>query len=87
MLTDAIQRRRGIAVFEGTHRSATGLLVTLPVPLMVPVLTPFIRPFRWSRLLWTYLIPLLPLVILFDALVSSLRTYSVQELREPWVKP
>jgi hypothetical protein len=44
--------------------------------------TPRIRPFRWSRLLWTYLIPIIPLVLLFDGVVSCLRTYRPQELRE-----
>ena len=58
------------------------LLLTLLVPLMVLVMTPFVRPFRWSRLAMTYLIPVLPLVMLFDGLVSCLRTYSVQELCE-----
>ena len=54
----------------------------LLVPLIVLVVTPFIRPFRWSRLLLTYLIPLVPMVTLFDGLVSCLRTYSVEELRD-----
>ena len=58
------------------------MFLMLPVPLMVILMTPFIRPFRWSRLFWTYLIPLVPLVSLFDGLVSCLRTYSVAELRE-----
>ncbi len=82
VLADAIQKREGIAVFEGTHRSVLALLLMLLVPLMVLLLTPFIRPFRWSRLLWTYLIPLVPLVVLFDGLVSCLRTYTVEELRD-----
>ncbi len=33
-------------------------------------------------MVWTYLIPVVPLVSFFDGLVSCLRTYSVQELRE-----
>ena len=82
ILADAVRRRHGIAVVEGTQRSALALLIMLLVPLMVIVMTPFIRPFRLSRLFWTYLVPVMPLVILFDGLVSSLRTYSVQELRE-----
>jgi len=32
-------------------------------------------------LFWTYLIPLVPMVTLFDGLVSCLRTYSIPELR------
>jgi hypothetical protein len=54
----------------------------LLVPLAVVVSTPFIRPFRWSRLFWTCLIPLVPIVALFDGLVSCLRTYNVEELRD-----
>ncbi len=81
VLADAVHQRQGIAVFEGTQNSVLALLLMLLVPLMVLLMTPFIRPFRWSRLLWTYLIPLLPLIVLFDGLVSCLRTYSVEELR------
>jgi hypothetical protein len=83
VLADAVRKSQGIAVFEATQRSALALVLTaLLVPLMVLFMTPFIRPFRWSRLLWTYLIPVLPIVTLFDGLVSGLRTYSVQELRD-----
>ncbi len=82
VLADAVRKQHGIAVFEVTQRSALALLLTLPAPLMVLLVTPFIRPFRWSRLLWTYVIPLVPLVTLFDGLVSCLRTYSVQELHD-----
>ena len=82
VLTDAIHKRQGIAVFEGTQHSVLALLLMLLVPLAVLVTTPFIRPFRWSRLLWTYLIPIVPIVALFDGLVSCLRTYSVEELRD-----
>jgi len=35
-----------------------------------------------SRLVWTYLPPVLPIVGLFDGIVSCLRTYSPTELRE-----
>jgi hypothetical protein len=82
VLADAVRKRQGIGVFEATQRRPLALLLTLPAPLAVLVVTPFIRPFRWSRLFWTYLIPLVPLVTLFDGLVSCLRTYSVQELRD-----
>jgi hypothetical protein len=46
------------------------------------VFTPLIRPFRWLRLLCTYVVPIIPLVLLFDGVVSCLRTYRPQELRE-----
>ena len=82
ILRDAVERRVGIGVFEVTHRSAKAVLLFCLTPLGILLLVPFTRPFRWSRLLWTYLIPILPLVGLHDAIVSCLRTYSPEDLRE-----
>lgn len=50
--------------------------------LMVLVMMPFIRPFKISRLIWTYAVPLTPLLTPIDGTVSCLRTYSVDEPRE-----
>lgn len=82
VLSDAVRQRQGIAVFELTERNGRSMLMTLAAPLMLLLVTPWIRPFRWSRLVWTYLLPAVPLVTLFDGLVSCLRTYTVPELRE-----
>jgi hypothetical protein len=41
---------------------------------------PFARPFRISRLFWTYIIPVIPLVLFFDGVVSCMRAYSQKEL-------
>jgi hypothetical protein len=81
-LADAMASGEGIGVFEGGNRSILTLLEALGTPLRVLVLAPFIRPFRWSRLFWTYLVPALPLVLLFDVIVSCLRIYSGPELRD-----
>lgn len=81
ILADAARRGRSIAVFEATERHplaiAGFMLFILPLVLLV---TPFVRPFRWSRILFTYLVPILPLLIAWDGLVSHLRTYSTDEL-------
>lgn len=82
ILQDAVDQHRPIGVFEMTERS---ILPILTIPLLLVALlasTLFIRPFRWSRLLWTYLIPVVPVFITWDAFVSCLRTYSIKELRE-----
>jgi hypothetical protein len=42
--------------------------------------TPLIRPRRWWILALTYLVPILPLLILWDGVVSSLRTYAPADL-------
>jgi SAM-dependent methyltransferase len=80
ILADAVRRRTGIAVFEITRRSLLSVAGMLVLPLFVLLATPFIRPFRWSRLLVTYLVPLVPLAAWFDATVSCLRSYTRDEL-------
>jgi SAM-dependent methyltransferase len=82
-LADAAAQGEGIAVFEmGGQRNLLMLLAVLPVPVRVLLAVPFIRPFRWSTLMWTYLVPVLPIVLLFDSIVSVLRMYNIEELRD-----
>lgn len=80
VLDDAASRGAPIAVFEVTERSPQAVASMLLVPLSILLVTPFIRPFRWSRLLWTYLVPVVPLACLWDGIVSCLRTYRPGEL-------
>jgi hypothetical protein len=81
VLHAAAAARQPIAVFEVSERS----LRTLPVlltPIFVWLATPFMRPFTWERLVWTYVVPLVPLTCLWDGIVSQLRAYTVPELRD-----
>ncbi len=80
ILEDAVRAKEPIAVFEVTERNVRSLILIWILPFLTLAITPFIRPFRWSRLLWTYLIPAIPLFVLFDGFVSCLRTYSKEEL-------
>ncbi len=82
ILRDAVASRSGIGIFEGTQRRPSAMLGMLLTPLLVWLVTPLLRPFSWARLLWTYLLPVVPLVALFDGLVSCWRTYTVAELTE-----
>ena len=82
LLEDSVRRGRGIAVFEAPARRALTLVSLLFIPIAAWLFVPFRRPFRWSRLLWTYLIPVIPFVLFFDGLISCLRAYSPEDLRE-----
>ncbi|HEV8264698.1 MAG TPA: hypothetical protein VGQ06_07090 [Gemmatimonadales bacterium] len=82
ILADAVRRGEGIGVFEVARRAPLDILLIALTWLAVLVLVPFVRPFRWSRLLWTYLPPVLPLVGTFDGIVSCLRAYTPAELAE-----
>jgi hypothetical protein len=80
ILAAAVRDRQGIAVAEATSRTPAALAMMVLVPLAVWALTPAIRPFRWSRLFWTYLVPVVPLAVMFDGVVSCLRIYTPEEM-------
>jgi len=83
ILRDAGRSRQPIAVFEMTRRSVPGLVLIILNSLFGTLLfTPFYRPFSWRRLLFTYLIPLVPLANLFDGIVSVFRSYGEDEMLE-----
>jgi len=82
VLRTAVESRQGVGIFEAAKRSPRTMLLIFWVPFLALGLTPLIRPFRWSRLLWTYLLPVVPFVLWYDGIVSCLRTYSQEELRE-----
>jgi len=82
ILQNAVDANESIGIFEATKRAPSTIGLIFVGILLMFIHTPRIRPFRWSRLLWTYLIPIIPLVLFFDGVVSCLRTYQPQELRE-----
>jgi hypothetical protein len=82
ILQNAVDAGQSIGVFEITRRALSTIALMFPWALMPFAFTPWMRPFRWSRLLYTYVIPIIPLVLLFDGVVSCVRTYRPQELRE-----
>lgn len=82
LVRQAVEHREGIAIFELPRRSITAVVGCFLFLLGAFLAVPLMRPFRWSRLFWTYLIPLAPLILCFDGLVSCLRAYSLTELSE-----
>jgi hypothetical protein len=80
ILAATVRDQQGIAVAEATSRTPTALAMMLLVPVAVWLMTPAIRPIRWSRLFWTYIVPVIPVAVLFDGIVSCLRTYTPDEM-------
>lgn len=82
-LSTPSRRRQPVVVVEGNNDNwwqAIGMLVF--VPLSVLLLAPWVRPFRWSRLLFTYLVPILPLTTSYDGVAALFRLFSPDELLE-----
>ncbi|MCA8831421.1 class I SAM-dependent methyltransferase [Hymenobacter pini] len=76
LLADAVRQRTGIGVFEGAGKHWGELLLAVTVlPVVQLLITPLIRPFSLSRLVFTYLVPLIPLFTIWDGCVSVLRMY------------
>lgn len=83
ILADASKEKQPILIVEAMDNSVIqGILIVLLAPIMTLLLTPLIKPFRWGRLLFTYLIPIVPLMVAWDGLVSVIRLYSIDDLRE-----
>ena len=82
ILQNAINTNSSIAIFEAQERSISSILAMLLSPVSVLLTTPFIKPFKPGRIIFTYIIPVVPLVVLWDGIVSSFRTYSVKEMNE-----
>jgi hypothetical protein len=82
VLADAVTKQQGIAVIEMVNRSFFAFL-SIGIGFILALLSaPFIKPFRVSRLVFTYLVPLVPLCLLWDGIVSCLRVYSPAEMRD-----
>ncbi|HUQ01932.1 MAG TPA: hypothetical protein VM261_05515 [Kofleriaceae bacterium] len=93
LIAAAVADRAPIAFFD---IAAAPALRRLPAPLvpfamlfnflmilvLVPFMVPFVRPFRASRLVFTYLIPLIPFLYAWDGTVSAVRAYTPEELDE-----
>jgi hypothetical protein len=80
ILRDAVNKGQGIGIFEAAGRRPLNILLACLMPLAGFLTAPFVRPFRFSRLFWTYLIPVIPFVLWFDGTLSCLRCYSPAEL-------
>jgi hypothetical protein len=80
ILRSAQEARVPFLAAEATHRSPRGILVTLLIPLLVLLLMPRVKPRRIVPLVLTYLPPVLPLLIGWDGLASTLKTYRAEEL-------
>lgn len=81
ILNDAVKKQQSIAIFEAQQRDVPSFIRMLFSPITLWLMTPFIRPFSVLRLLFTYLIPILPVMVLWDGIVSVLRTYDENELK------
>jgi hypothetical protein len=81
IVQDAVNKQMPICIFEFTGRRLLNFLLTPVSMLILFTAMLFKKRLTFSRLLFSYLIPLVPLIYLWDSMVSHLRTYSQAELK------
>jgi hypothetical protein len=81
VIKNAVEAKQAIGIFDGGDKN---LLMIAAIIILHPIVfilcTPFFRPFKWSRLLFTYIIPIIPFCTVWDGIVSITRLYSPQQL-------
>lgn len=82
VLMNAQATKTPIGIFEFTERSIFCLLLMLPSFFTAFFLVPVIKPWKLSRIILTYLLPLIPIVTLIDIVLSCFRTRDTHELKE-----
>ncbi|HEX4066801.1 MAG TPA: class I SAM-dependent methyltransferase [Acidobacteriaceae bacterium] len=82
MLADAFERREGIAVFEAARPHVWTILAVTAVPFLGFRNALAARPVRWNRIFWSCVIPVIPAILWIDGVLSCLRSYSLEDLRE-----
>ena len=82
VLQDAFRQRQAICIFEATSRTVPAVAASFLIPILVLLLTPSVRPLAMFQGIFTYLIPVIPLLAFWDGFVSQLRTYSMTELKD-----
>ena len=79
ILHNAIRQDAPIVIFEIQQRSLFDVLLMLVHFPICWLITPFMKP-SLAQLVFTYLIPIIPFCIVWDGMVSVLRTYTEREL-------
>ncbi|WP_026464405.1 hypothetical protein [Adhaeribacter aquaticus] len=83
ILKDTKERKQPICIFEISDNSLPTFLWWIALPLnifMALLITPFVRPLTWKQIVFTYLIPIIPILFAWDGAVSNVRTYTLKDL-------
>ena len=82
ILQNTVDSRSAIGIFEFTEKRLDKIPLALLLPLFVYIVAPFIKPRTFKNIFWVNIIPIIPLVFTYDAIISHIRTYSPEDLKE-----
>ncbi|KAF3761574.1 hypothetical protein M406DRAFT_295243 [Cryphonectria parasitica EP155] len=84
ILRDTLQTSSGLAIFELQDRTLRSFLSVLLLGLGVLAFAP-VFAWRWrspGTLFWSWVVPVLPFVLVWDGWMSSVRTRTLEEVEE-----
>ncbi len=81
LLASTVDSGENIVIFEACDRSKGAWSACLKAPLLVMAFLPKTKNPGAAQLFLTYIVPIIPLVMLWDGFVSCLRVYSRRELQ------
>ncbi|KAI8588643.1 hypothetical protein BDZ88DRAFT_444463 [Geranomyces variabilis] len=82
VVKSAMANGDGIGIFELQSRTLVTLLslvMLFPITMIVTLLTPGLRC-SWTHLFFTFVLPIVPLIVMVDGITSALRTRTPQEI-------
>lgn len=89
ILKSAKDSKQPLLIYEMAENKMPLLLwwLLLPISLCILVvmtlfMTPFVRPLTWQQLVFTYLIPIIPLSYAWDGQASMPRMYTMKDMDE-----
>lgn len=87
ILNSSAKSGQPLLIYEIAQNKIPFLLWLLLLPLSLLILmimawfmTPFVRPLRPSQLIFTYLIPMIPIIYAWDGQASLMRTYAFKDI-------
>jgi hypothetical protein len=82
ILQNTVNSRAAIGIFEFTEKRLDEIPLAFLLPLFVFFITPLIKPRTFKRIFWVNIIPIIPWILTYDAIISHLTTYSPEDLKE-----
>ena len=87
ILHSAKKNKQAIFIYEIRQNNIPTLLWWIALPLslvilfiMAWIMTPFVKGLGWKQIIFTYLIPIIPLVYAWDGQASLMRTYTFKDI-------
>ena len=81
ILDDTVEKKKSIFIYEGFRRDPMGLAPTGPWMTLALLTNPWIaQRSRLFKIIFSFLIPIIPLIAMWDGFVSTLRVHTQEDL-------